>query len=58
MTREQLELTKKYLNDYTEYCKNRECGEGCPVFDEHILNKSTSCFLIYCKLRETGKLDK
>lgn len=56
MTIEQLRLTEKYMKEYTEYCKNRECGPGCPVYDEHELDKKTSCFMIYCRLREEGKL--
>ena len=56
MTIEQLRLTEKYMKEYTEYCKNRECGPGCPVYDVHELDKKTSCFMIYCRLREEGKL--
>ena len=56
MTIEQLRLTEKYMNEYSEYCKNRECGPGCPVYDAHELDKKTSCFMIYCRLREEGKL--
>ena len=56
MTLEQLKLSKKYLDEYTQYCKDRECGEGCPVFDAHKLDPKTSCFMIYCQMREAGKL--
>lgn len=52
LTQEDLEMTKKYMDDYTEYCRNRECGEGCPVFDMHQKEPKTSCFRIYCRLRE------
>ena len=56
MTLEEIKLTEKYLNEYTEYCKNRECGEDCPVFQLHQQNKAKSCFMQYCQLREHGLL--
>lgn len=56
MTEEDLRLTKRYLSEYDEFCKNRECGEGCPVYDEHVKTPKISCFKIYCSLRESGKL--
>lgn len=56
MTIEQLRLTEKYMDEYSAYCQNRECGPGCPVFDQHAKEPKTSCFMIYCRLREEGKL--
>ena len=56
MTIEQLRLTEKYMDEYSEYCRNRECGPWCPVFDQHAKEPKTSCFMIYCRLREEGKL--
>ena len=56
MTIEQLRLTEKYMDEYTEYCRSRECGPGCPVFDQHEKEPKVSCFMIYCRLREEGKL--
>ena len=58
MTEEDLRLTNRYLSEYDEFCKNRECGEGCPVYDEHIKTPGVSCFKVYCQLRESGKLSK
>lgn len=58
MTLEDLMLTKKYSTEYSDYCRSVECGETCPVFVEHQSNPKTSCFMIYCRLRETGKLGK
>ena len=64
LTKEDYLLTAKYINDYTKYCASRECGVGCPVFDEHqrltddksCSGSSPSCFRIYCRFREEGKL--
>ena len=61
---EEIRLTSKYLNEYSNFCSNRVCGEGCPVFDEHqrrtndksCSGGSPSCFKIYCEFREAGKL--
>ena len=58
LSREDMFLTIKYMNDYTEFCKSRECGEGCPVFDRHEKDKSVSCFKLYCIMRESGELKK
>ena len=58
MTQEDLRLTQLYLSDYDAFCKARECGEGCPVYDEHVKTPGVSCFKIYCQLRESGKLSK
>ena len=56
MTKEEFMLTEKYLPEYSEYCKNRECGDTCPVFVEHGKTPKVSCFIIYCRLRESDKL--
>ena len=58
LTREDIELTKKYMDDYGKFCASRECGQGCPVYDIHETEKQTSCFKIYCRLRESGTLEK
>lgn len=58
MTKEDLELTAKYMDDYSKYCQETECGEECPVFREHQMNKVDSCFKIYCRLREAGAIPK
>ena len=63
LTREDMILTVKYMNDYSRYCAERQCGEGCPVYDKFQKISSdpntakTSCFKIYCRLREDGVLD-
>lgn len=51
-------LGAKYMDEYTMFCRQRECGETCPVFQAHEKDKSKSCFLHYCYLRESGKLAK
>ncbi len=56
LSKEDLVLTMKYMNDYSLYCSERECGEGCPVFDLHQKDPTKSCFRIYCELREAGDL--
>ena len=54
---EEYRLGEKYMNEYTEYCKQTECGETCPVYQAHEKDKSKSCFMHYCHLREAGKLN-
>jgi hypothetical protein len=56
MTEESLRLTAKYSDEYFGYCRERECGEGCPVFDEHARNPKESCFMTYCRMRESGRI--
>lgn len=59
LTRKDIEMTVKYLDEYTRYCKQTECGTGCPVFEIHQGQDNgnpMSCFKIYCQLRESGKL--
>lgn len=58
LSREDMLLTIKYMNDYTEFCKQRVCGQGCPVYDKHEKDKSKSCFKHYCLMRESGELKK
>jgi hypothetical protein len=33
-----------------------ESGSGCPVYGQHELDKKINWFIIYCQLREEGKL--
>jgi len=56
MTREDLELTKKYLPTYSSFCNERECGEECPVFVRHEQSPQRSCFMTYCDLCESGTI--
>ena len=55
-----MRLTAKYLNEYTEFCKQGVCGPGCPVYDEHeklvAQGAKTSCFMTYCQMREDNRL--
>lgn len=59
LSHEDIKMTVKYLDEYTKYCQQTECGVGCPVFEVHqgqSKENPMSCFKIYCQLRETGKL--
>ena len=56
LSQEDLQLTQKYMAEYSQYCADNVCGDECPVFLEHERHPEVSCFKLYCQLRESGKL--
>ena len=61
MTKEDLEMTKKYMDPYSSWCSNHECdSESCPVYvvmEQNRKNRiKTSCFRTFCKMSEEGKI--
>lgn len=54
MTKEDLEITGKYMDAYSDWCSNHECNDTCPVWvrrqeykDKKILK---SCFRTFCEI--------
>jgi len=63
MTKEDLELTSKYMDRYSSWCSTHTCDEfSCPVFVERQQNREKrimlSCFRTFCKMMEEGKLNQ
>lgn len=62
MTKEDLEMTAKYMDSYTIWCQNHTCDElSCPVFVQRQKQRENkimlSCFRTFCKLMEEHKLN-
>lgn len=61
MTKEDLEMTSKYMDSYSTWCQNHTCDEfSCPVYVERQKQRENkvliSCFRTFCKLMEEHKL--
>ncbi len=56
MTKEDLELTGKYMNSYSDWCSNHQCDDTCPVWVRRQEYKKNmvikSCFRTFCEIME------
>ena len=61
MTKEDLELTGKYMDPYSNWCSSHQCDETCPVWvkrQEYRKNKIIkSCFRTFCEIMEEKSKD-